>query len=274
MGWNTLAATRPSELSTAWRSADVYFAHSFAAEPEDGAVVAATVDHGGPIVAAVEAGPLAGVQFHPERSGRRARVSSRTSCDGQEARDPVPRRRRRPRRQGRQLRKPAGDGRAGRARAPLLRARGRRAGLPRHHGHARRPRADPRHHRPGGRGADDPVHRRRWDHRVGDARDLLLAGADKVAINRAAYDDPEILTALAGEFGAQAVVCAIDARGGEVVTHAGREPRGRDAVDWAREAVERGAVRDPAHVDRYRRDAGGLRPGADPARSWLRSRCR
>ena len=50
-------------------SADVYFAHSFAAEPENGAVVAATVDHGGPIVAAVEVGALAGVQFHPERSG-------------------------------------------------------------------------------------------------------------------------------------------------------------------------------------------------------------
>jgi len=76
---------------------------------------------------------------------------------------------------------------------------------------------------------------------VEDARALLLAGADKVAVNRAAFDDPGILTALADEFGAQAVVCAIDARGGEVVTHAGREPRGRDAVDWAREAEARGA---------------------------------
>ena len=76
---------------------------------------------------------------------------------------------------------------------------------------------------------------------VGDARDLLLAGADKVAINRAAFDDPTVLTSLAAEFGSQAVVCAIDARGGEVVTHAGRTARGRDAVDWSREAVERGA---------------------------------
>ena len=76
---------------------------------------------------------------------------------------------------------------------------------------------------------------------VEDARDLLLAGADKVAVNRAAFDEPEILGALAAEFGAQAVVCAIDARAGEVVTHAGREPRGRDAVDWACEAVGRGA---------------------------------
>jgi cyclase len=74
-----------------------------------------------------------------------------------------------------------------------------------------------------------------------DARALLRAGADKVAVNRAAFDDPALLTALAGEFGSQAVVCAIDARGGEVVTHGGRAPRGADAVDWAREAVRRGA---------------------------------
>jgi cyclase len=94
---------------------------------------------------------------------------------------------------------------------------------------------------------------------VGDARDLLLAGADKVAINRAAFDDPAILTALAGEFGAQAVVCAIDARGGEVVTHAGREPRGRDAVDWACEAVERGA----GEILLTSIDADGTRAGYD-----------
>jgi cyclase len=94
---------------------------------------------------------------------------------------------------------------------------------------------------------------------VEDARDLLLAGADKVAINRAAFDDPTILTALAGEFGAQAVVCAIDARGGEVVTHAGREPRGRDAVDWASEAVERGA----GEILLTSIDADGTRAGYD-----------
>jgi cyclase len=74
-----------------------------------------------------------------------------------------------------------------------------------------------------------------------DARRLLRAGADKVAVNRAAVDDPPLLTALADEFGAQAVVCAIDARGGEVVTHGGRRPRGLDAVAWAQNAVEHGA---------------------------------
>ena len=94
---------------------------------------------------------------------------------------------------------------------------------------------------------------------VGDARDLLLAGADKVAVNRAAFDEPEILAELAAEFGAQAVVCAIDARGGEVVTHAGREPRGRAAVGWAREAVERGA----GEILLTSIDADGTRAGYD-----------
>jgi cyclase len=94
---------------------------------------------------------------------------------------------------------------------------------------------------------------------VDDARALLLAGADKVAVNRAAFDDPSILTRLAEEFGSQAVVCAIDAREGEVVTHAGRTPRGRDAVDWACEAVERGA----GEILLTSIDADGTRAGYD-----------
>ncbi len=96
-----------------------------------------------------------------------------------------------------------------------------------------------------------------------DARSLLRAGADKVAVNRAAFDDPGMLTALADEYGAQAVVCAIDARvqngGFEVVTHGGRTPRGRDAVDWAVEAVERGA----GEILLTSIDADGTRAGYD-----------
>jgi cyclase len=92
-----------------------------------------------------------------------------------------------------------------------------------------------------------------------DARSLLRAGADKVAVNRAAFDDPGILTSLADEFGSQAVVCAVDARAGEVVTHAGRRPRGRDAVGWAREAVERGA----GEILLTSIDADGTRAGYD-----------
>jgi glutamine amidotransferase len=69
MGWNTLALPRSTVLLDGLDGADVYFAHSYAAAPDDGEVVAATVDHDGTLVAAVEAGTLVGVQFHPERSG-------------------------------------------------------------------------------------------------------------------------------------------------------------------------------------------------------------
>ena len=68
MGWNSLALTRPSDLLDGLDGADVYFAHSYAAEPAGTAGVA-EVEHDGTLVAAVESGPLAGVQFHPERSG-------------------------------------------------------------------------------------------------------------------------------------------------------------------------------------------------------------
>jgi imidazole glycerol-phosphate synthase subunit HisF len=94
---------------------------------------------------------------------------------------------------------------------------------------------------------------------IDDARALLLAGADKVAVNRAAFEQPEMVTGLAAEFGSQAVVVAIDARAGQVVTHAGKEPRGRDAVGWAREAVERGA----GEILLTSIDADGTRAGDD-----------
>ena len=69
MGWNALRATRSSALLDGVEGEDVYFAHSYAAVPSDPSVTAASVDHDGSIVAAVECGALAGVQFHPERSG-------------------------------------------------------------------------------------------------------------------------------------------------------------------------------------------------------------
>ena len=94
---------------------------------------------------------------------------------------------------------------------------------------------------------------------LSDARALLRAGADKVAVNRAAFDDPSMVSALADEFGSQAVVCAVDARGGEVVTHAGKNPRGRDAVDWAQEVVARGA----GEILLTSIDADGTRTGYD-----------
>lgn len=78
-----------------------------------------------------------------------------------------------------------------------------------------------------------------------DVRKLLLAGADKVALNTAAVARPELIKEAAQEFGSQAIVAAIDARKAgeqwEVYTHGGRRPAGRDAIMWAIEAVERGA---------------------------------
>ena len=68
MGWNALSVTG-GELLAGLDGADVYFAHSYAPVPDE-PVTVATVDHDGPVVAAVERGPLAGVQFHPERSVR------------------------------------------------------------------------------------------------------------------------------------------------------------------------------------------------------------
>ncbi|HZC14088.1 MAG TPA: imidazole glycerol phosphate synthase subunit HisF [Thermoleophilaceae bacterium] len=79
-----------------------------------------------------------------------------------------------------------------------------------------------------------------------DAQAVLDAGAEKVSVNSAAVARPELLGELAGVFGAQCVVLAIDARreGDQtygVYVEGGRTPVGRDAVEWAREGVERGA---------------------------------
>jgi imidazole glycerol-phosphate synthase subunit HisF len=79
-----------------------------------------------------------------------------------------------------------------------------------------------------------------------DAQAVLDAGADKVSINSAAVARPELLGELAAIFGAQCVVLAIDARREPdgsygVYVEGGRRPVGRDAIEWAREGVERGA---------------------------------
>ena len=80
---------------------------------------------------------------------------------------------------------------------------------------------------------------------VEDAQAVLDAGADKVSVNSAAVARPELLSELAETFGSQCAVLAIDARrsdgGYEVYVNGGRTPMGRDAVEWAREGVERGA---------------------------------
>ena len=79
-----------------------------------------------------------------------------------------------------------------------------------------------------------------------DARRLLLSGADKVGVNTAAVEDPDLIGRLARRFGSQCVVLSVDARrhqdgGWEVVTKGGRHGTGKDALAWIREGVERGA---------------------------------
>jgi cyclase len=92
---------------------------------------------------------------------------------------------------------------------------------------------------------------------VDDARRMLRAGADKVSINTAAVDRPELISEIAAEFGNQCVVVAIDARarrnvadapadasgntGWEVFIHGGRTPTGLDVIEWAQRAVSLGA---------------------------------
>ncbi|MBM3573927.1 MAG: imidazole glycerol phosphate synthase subunit HisF [Alphaproteobacteria bacterium] len=82
--------------------------------------------------------------------------------------------------------------------------------------------------------------------RTEDIRKLLLAGADKVSINTAAVERPELVKEGAEKFGAQCIVVAIDARAAgpgrwEVFTHGGRKPTGLDAVQWARRMASLGA---------------------------------
>ncbi|MFM1838209.1 MAG: hypothetical protein RLZZ327_1083 [Actinomycetota bacterium] len=77
------------------------------------------------------------------------------------------------------------------------------------------------------------------------ARALLRAGADKVSVNTAAVQRPELISDIAGDFGNQCVVCAIDAKrvdnGYEVFVHGGRTATGMDARTWAERAVALGA---------------------------------
>lgn len=79
-----------------------------------------------------------------------------------------------------------------------------------------------------------------------DFKELLRAGADKISVNSAAVRNPDLINEAAQKFGSQCVVCAIDAKrraegGWKVYLNGGRLPTGIDAVEWAKEAVSRGA---------------------------------
>ncbi len=102
---------------------------------------------------------------------------------------------------------------------------------------------------------------------IGDMRRILEAGADKISVNTAAVQSPELIKQGAEKFGSQCIVVAIDARrlGGnsepkwEVLTHGGRRPTGIDAVGWAKQAVSLGA----GEILLTSWDADGQRTGYD-----------
>ncbi|MHB9026795.1 MAG: imidazole glycerol phosphate synthase subunit HisF [Armatimonadota bacterium] len=99
---------------------------------------------------------------------------------------------------------------------------------------------------------------------VDDFRDLLKAGADKISINTAAVQRPELISEAAERFGSQCVVVAIDGKKTpegwwEVYLHGGRTPTGRNVVEWAVEAEQRGA----GEILLTSMDADGTRAGYD-----------
>jgi imidazole glycerol-phosphate synthase subunit HisF len=105
---------------------------------------------------------------------------------------------------------------------------------------------------------------------VADVEKLLRAGADKVGVNTAAIARPELITEIAGRFGAQVLVLSVDARrtlpgepptasGFEVTTHGGRRGTGLDAVEWAARAAELGA----GEILLNSMDADGTKAGFD-----------
>jgi cyclase len=107
--------------------------------------------------------------------------------------------------------------------------------------------------------------------KVEDVRRLLNAGADKVSINTAAVQNPQLVGEAAGRYGSQCIVVAIDAKrsapvpglssGWEVFTHGGRRSTGLDVVDWARTMQERGA----GEILLTSMDRDGTREGFDLA---------
>ncbi|MBM3351961.1 MAG: imidazole glycerol phosphate synthase subunit HisF [Betaproteobacteria bacterium] len=101
--------------------------------------------------------------------------------------------------------------------------------------------------------------------KLADVRRLLNAGADKVSINTAAVQNPELVHEASSIVGNQCIVVAIDAKksgaGWEVFTHGGRRPTGLDAVAWARRMVEAGA----GEILLTSMDRDGTREGFDLA---------
>lgn len=268
VGWNGLHRARPSWILDAVdEDAQAYFTHAYAA-PDSHATVAVT-SHGERFASVVESDLIAGVQWHPEKSGdvglRVLRnFLARAAGDPPDRRQPL--RSPDPACRGSGLSKrliACLDVRDGRVVKGINFEGLRDAGDP--SALARRYNVE---------GVDEVVildvtatleSRRALASTVravaaelfiplavgggiraeADAEAAIEAGADKVGLNTAALEQPALLTTLAARYGSQAVVVAIDAKRESnrfaVYTRSGRAATARDAVEWAREAADRGA---------------------------------
>ncbi len=270
VGWNALTAVRADDLlSGIDNGAQVYFTHSYAA-PVVGCTAAVTT-YGVPFTAVVERGHVAGVQFHPEKSGDTGIRILGNWLDRVRGAGPGPT----PQASGLQASKAPSlhalskrviaclDVRDGKVVKGVnfegLRDAGDPSALAAHYNRA---------------GIDELVildvtatlesRQARAQTVAGVAREIFIplcvgggirseddaaaaieAGADKVSVNTAALQNPSLITTLAARYGSQAVVVAIDAKrnNDRFLVHArsGQAATSREAVEWAAEAADRGA---------------------------------
>jgi cyclase len=282
VGWNALHISREHDLLAGVADhAQAYFTHSYAA-PIVGDTAAATT-HGVPFTAAVERGHVAGVQFHPELSGNVGLTILRNWLDRVRGARTDDASTEGPRTEGRAFRPGQAEAEASALRTASLSRRiiacldvrdgavvkgvnfeglrnaGDPAVLAAHYNTA---------------GIDELVildvtatlesRQARAQTIASVAREIFIplcvgggirseddaaaaveAGADKVSVNTAALERPDLITTLASRYGSQAVIVAIDAKrvDGRFVVHArsGQAATSRDAVEWAVEAAARGA---------------------------------
>jgi cyclase len=298
IGWAPVSVCAPRAAAWRWVPArfEAYYAHSYAVAPDHPATVAQTPSPA-PFAAAVAAGAIRGVQFHPEKSGRHGStllagffeemgqpVAEHLEADSSPlAEPPTPA----PLREGARGRPhrviPCLDIKGGRVVKGVRFRDLRDAGDP-----VERAQAYDRD------GADEiclldvsasPEERRPLCDLVArvaaslsvpftvgggirslaDMRELLMAGADRVSLGTAAVEKPELVGEAAAQFGRQFVIVSIDARWrgtwAEVTTHGGRRGTGLDAVAFARDVVSRGA----GEILLNAMDADGTRAGYDLA---------
>ena len=256
LGWNRVAAPGAAQLlDHGW----AYFAHSYALDTPPPGWRSATVEYGGPLVAAIERGRCLATQFHPELSSTWGRALVQRWLDA----SPSPGSKALPCGPARVRIMPCLDVRDGRVVKGVKFQGLRDAGDPRElatryeeEGADELVVLDVSATPQGRRTALETVRAVRGClsipltvgggvRGVEDAGRLLDAGADKVSVNTAAVRDPGLLSAMAERFGRQCTVLSVDAsrkgQGHEVRVASGAERTGLDALDWAARGVELGA---------------------------------